>query len=216
MNGTKFKWCSLNQIDLSGAHDFSFKSVVEGLASDDEETFGRFQERANAGTSQTKQNLKGRHEESETQYRSLSAHMSDKAKFFDASLFYLRAMEQERLKFKKNGKWWALFWSWAAHEICDYGESLRKILVCLAAAILAASVAAFFILEPKNVPVGSNEWERIALAVVDGFRILSSGQPAAFLPEAWYQHLLVAIMNFVGIALVGLFGFVLGHKIHNR
>jgi len=98
--------------------------------------------------------------------------------------------------------------------ICGFGENLSRILISLAFLILgfAAYTKFFNGLKYKE----SNLSVSIINHLIFSLGNLTGTKPERIVAANSSTELLLSLQSFFGIALVGLFGFVLGNKIRNR
>jgi hypothetical protein len=110
------------------------------------------------------------------------------------------------------------FYRWSADRfvewLCDYGESLSRIL--RAFAILMAVFAVLYGISAGLVPEGASEGSRNALdlASYSALNMMTANPPEiGLVPVGRFTNFLVGLQGAVGIVLMGLFGYVLGNRI---
>jgi hypothetical protein len=108
----------------------------------------------------------------------------------------------------------------AVEWLCDYGESVPRVLATLASVVLlfallygaSGSVAA--VTETPKGPVKAITHNPVELIIFSLLAMTTSGSPAVGLvPSNEAVHLITGLQASLGIALTGLLGFVLGNRI---
>ncbi len=104
--------------------------------------------------------------------------------------------------------------------VCDYGESVPRVLCSLFAVYLgfmllyAITGSVVRVVETPAGPVREPTRDPIDLAVFSLMAMTTSGTPAVTLqPRDVLVHLLTGAQALLGIALTGLLGFVMGNRI---
>ncbi|HVK10771.1 MAG TPA: pentapeptide repeat-containing protein [Gemmataceae bacterium] len=106
----------------------------------------------------------------------------------------------------------------AVEWLCDYGESVTRVLLAMFAVILLFTVVygacdgvvrttqtpAGPVTEPTRNPV---DWVVFSMSAMSP----TAKQPAGLLPRTAWVQLMASIQTFLGIALAGLVGFVFGN-----
>jgi uncharacterized protein YjbI with pentapeptide repeats len=104
--------------------------------------------------------------------------------------------------------------------VCDYGESVPRVLVALAAVYLAYTLIYALSGGVVREPEGPGASARVVVrnpiaAAIFSLLVMTTGSPEGGLaPRGDFTLLLMGVEAFLGIALTGLLGFVLGNRIH--
>jgi uncharacterized protein YjbI with pentapeptide repeats len=165
-------------------------------------------------------------------YRTLSAVWASGGHFDDATFAYVRSKELERQHFRsrlaagRRGRHpgartqsgaltdlGGFLWRSLARWSCNYGDSLGRIVLLVLALVLGPGTFYALTGSVENDHGHTvHSWLTCLLFSLEQITTLSSGslQPATRLVE-----LAGSLQTLIGIALLGLFGFVLGNKIRN-
>lgn len=137
-----------------------------------------------------------------------------------ASWAYRRKRRMQKLDARKKGKHLAYVADQLVEWVCDYGESIGRVMLSMMAvyigfALLYGVTGSVMHVEqtahgPHQVPTHSV----LDLMVFSLLAMTTSGSPAVGLePRSVSVHLLTGIQALFGIFLTGLLGFVLGNRI---
>lgn len=98
--------------------------------------------------------------------------------------------------------------------ICGFGESLSKVLVSMMILLFGGG---FFFLLSKGVINADDRALNTNLLdnLLFSFGNFTATSYCRFLPASSEIEMAMSIQSFLGIALIGLFGFILGNKIRN-
>ncbi len=147
-------------------------------------------------------------------YRDLSGLWTERGQFSDAGKAYARSRRLERQSAGprfKGKPFRPLFWAglWFADLLCGFGESLVKIVVWLLVVALLPGIVYAII---GNVVQGSGGfWDDLLFSASQ----LTASTPMRLSSSAQVVEWIRVLQTLTGVAVLGLFGFVLGNKIRN-
>jgi uncharacterized protein YjbI with pentapeptide repeats len=141
-------------------------------------------------------------------FRSLAAMYDARGRYHEGKNAYLKA---KWLESKDMGPWKKAL-SFLASWTCSYGESALRVLGCIAALIVLYGVPLFALATGAITP--RPLLARLLAALTLSLSNLIGNLPVPLVGAGW--EALAAIQTALGIALVGLLGFVLGNVLRRR
>lgn len=212
---------SLHRADLSGS-DLRLESIVGGLAHESATTLAVLHDSSGELEHDSAKRIDAeaeRLDDAVDTYRALSGLFAERGRYSDSGGAYLRAKQLERAqawRATRRGPWagrvraaMAASLSWVADAVCGYGERLWRVVATMLVLALSQGLvlAASDGVERRGVPAGFGE----SFAV--SFLGLVGREPPETEIVTTFAQLVAATGTGLGIALIGLFGFVLGNKI---
>jgi Pentapeptide repeats (9 copies) len=150
-------------------------------------------------------------------YRALSGLWSGQGLFADAAGAYVETKRHERtLAWHRDRsspgallRWLGL---WFAEALCLFGEGLGRVLGWIA---VLALVPGFIYWRSGGVTLSSTETAGLGDCLLFSAARLTATTPDRLSPATPLVEWIGVAQTFVGIALLGLFGFVLGNKLRS-
>jgi hypothetical protein len=221
LDETRIELASLTSAQLEGAVGLDWRSfrrrdgppaLLQESAADYAE-FLRVIARDRLPQSTVEDALGNRLEEAARVYRGLSGLWTSRGQFDDAGSAYTHSRRLEREAFgpRYDGvpfrplRWLAL---WAADLVCGFGESLQRVLVWI---LLVALLPGFAYWRLGGVDGARGLFDNLLFAASQ----LTASTPSGLRPANSLVSWIGLLQTFVGVALLGLFGFVLGNKIRS-
>jgi hypothetical protein len=158
--------------------------------------------------------LKDRLEDAARNYRDLCGYWTERGQFRDAGNAYVHSRRLERQAagpIFKGKKFRPLAWTglWFADLLCGFGESVSKIAAWV---LLVALLPGFVYAIGGNVVHGGSGLGDDLLYSVGQ---LTASTPARLSATSHFVEWVRVVQTLAGVAVLGLFGFVVGNKIRN-
>jgi hypothetical protein len=146
-------------------------------------------------------------------YRGLSSLFSGRGSFDDAGAAYVYSRRLERRArgpFYRASRFrpFSWLWLWIADLVCGFGESLPRVVAWIAALALLPGLGYRLF----GGVVGAHG---LLDDLLYSLSSLTSSQPSGLNAAVRLVSWIGVVQTFLGVALLGLFGFVLGNKIRN-
>jgi uncharacterized protein YjbI with pentapeptide repeats len=150
-------------------------------------------------------------------YRALSGLWSGQGLFADAAWAYVETKRHERTLARHRGRsspgallsWVGL---WFAEALCLFGESLLRVVLWITA---LAVVPGLVYWRSGGVTQSSTETAGLGDCLLFSAARLTASTPEGLSPATTLVEWIGVAQTFLGIALLGLFGFVLGNKLRS-
>jgi hypothetical protein len=218
MRDTVFELVSLTEsLDgATGLHWTSFagKARRPALVAESEVDYRNFLEWTKADRLETypvEAALEDRLDEAARTYRQLCGLWTSRAQFNDAGEAYAHSRRLERQAAGPRGRKFRPFfwlWLWAADALCGFGERLGRIVLWLAVVALLPGVAYWLF---GGVSGGHGMGDDLLFSASQ----LTASTPARLTSATEVVDWIRVLQTLAGVALLGLFGFVLGNKIRS-
>jgi uncharacterized protein YjbI with pentapeptide repeats len=166
----------------------------------------------------------GKYEDARQVYLALKQNFSSLGEHAAARWAYLRERRMEKLESRRKGDWLKVLRDSFVEYLCDYGESIGRVLLWMAVLLLLVGPLVFYVLPmdwPDNVRSEyfsrSPPWRQlygyfqVLIYTLDTFTTASFSE---LRPNSDLARLVSGVMALVGILLTGLLGFVVGNRIH--
>ena len=218
MRGTVFELVSLTE-SLDGATGLHWSSFAgnarrPALVTESETDYRDFLERTKVDrpvTYSVEQALEDRLDDAARTYRQLCGLWTSRAQFSDAGEAYAHSRRLERQAAGPRGHKFRPFfwlWLWVADALCGFGERLGRIALWVVVVALLPGVAYWLF-------GGVDGAHGIGDGLLFSASQLTASTPARLTPATQVVDWIRVLQTLAGIALLGLFGFVLGNKIRN-
>jgi uncharacterized protein YjbI with pentapeptide repeats len=217
VSGMKFMLSTLPQLGdgITGLEweCFSNKDGIPALVGEDAQAYERFLMRTAddrpGGRASVKDAVKRRLDGVAEGYRRLSGYWSRQAQFADANRSYVRSRRIERTAARPWGshsRKRPIFWAglWLADMVCEFGQSLWRVFGALVAVTLLPGFA-FVVLGGVHGSHGIGD------DLLFSASRLTGSTPSSLTPANVLVEWVGIAQTFLGVALIGLFGFVLGN-----
>lgn len=218
MLNTTFELVSLTA-SLEGSTDLRFDAFKRrggppGLVTEDERAYRRFLKWTQEDRRESypiDDAVKKRLVDAARTYRNLSAHWAARGQFHDAGCAYVHSRRLERRnaapwgKHRKLPTWFVLL---IADLLCGFGERLWRIVPWIA--VVAVAPAFFY-----AVLGGVNGSHGLLDDLRYSFNQLTDFTPRDLSASSHLVDFVGGVQRVLGVALLGLFGFVLGNKLRS-
>lgn len=220
--GTVFEGACFDRISppssFGHAPDLSweaFTQVPAAFVAEDEEAYPGFLARTHMDRSERHdcdKALANRLADAAHAYRALAGQLLANGQVRDAGRAYVRAQRLERTRVRPGGgsfrpmAWLGL---WLAGAVCEFGESLWRVVATLALVALLVA-GALFAFDGLDRAGGVTDYLLFSVA-----RLVAT-TPEGIRPTSRFVEWIAVFETMVGIALLGLFGFVLGNALRRH